>query len=78
MLPLSKYRTFTRCKFIASFKIRVKEKEQNSANVPIRCYELLGSFSFLFSFFPFLPFSPSFPLLVLVLQYVLSSAFLFL
>lgn len=63
VLPPSKFRTFKSCKFITSFKIRLKEKEQNSANVPIWCYELLACFSFLFSLFPFLPFFPFFLLL---------------
>lgn len=60
VLPTSKFITFKSCKFIASFKISVKEKEQNSVNAPIWCYELLACFSFLLffslsAFFPFFP-----------------------
>lgn len=64
-LPVSKFRTFTSCKFITSFKIRVKQNEQEHLQSSNCCYTLLACFSFLCSFFPFLPFFPSFPLLTI-------------
>lgn len=65
VLLASKCRTFTSCKFIMSFKIRLKQKEQEHVQNSDCCCVLLGCFSFLCSFFPFLPlFSTPYNLLV--------------
>lgn len=52
VLFASKFRTLMSHKFITSFKIRAKRKEQEHLQNSSCCYVLLACFSFLCSFFP--------------------------